>query len=201
MGDVTRRKRCHSSDSRFVPMLLHHLRMSVRTLAKQRSTAIINVAGLGLGVACFLLIGLFVRDELSHDRHNEHADSIVRLGLHLFLDGTESNYATVAAPVGPGLKEMFPEVVETVRLQDSYTQIWYDDSVYDEEFFFWSDPSIFNVFTIDLFIGDPASAITDPKTVVVSERTATKIFGSPAEALGKTMRAAQANPVRSLRYE
>ena len=167
-------------------MLLHHLRMSLRTLAKQRSTSILNIAGLGLGVACFLLIGLFVRDELSYDRHNEHADSIVRLGLHLFLDGTESNYATVAAPVGPGLKEIFPEVVETVRLQDATTQIWYEDAVFEEDHFFWSDPSIFNVFTIDLVIGDAATAIAEPYSVVINETTAQRIFGGSAAAIGKT---------------
>ena len=169
-------------------MLLHQLRMSLRSLATQRGTSFINIGGLGLGIACFLVIGLFVRDELSYDRHHEHADSIVRLGLHLFLDGTESNYASVAAPVGPGLKDLFPEVVEAVRMQDSSTQIWYEDKVYDEDYFFWSDPSIFNVFTIPLIVGEPETAIAEPNTVVVSETTANKMFGGVNEAVGKTFK-------------
>jgi len=167
-------------------MLLHHLRMSMRSLAKGRATSFINIGGLGLGIACFLLIGLFVRDELSYDRHHEHADSIVRLGLHLFLDGTESYYATVAAPVAQGLKDEFPEVVESVRMQDSSTQLWYEGTVYQEDYFFWSDPSIFDVFTIPLIVGDPATAISEPYTVVVSETTAHKMFGGVSEAIGKS---------------
>jgi putative ABC transport system permease protein len=166
-------------------MLSHHLRMSFRALGKQRVTSFINIGGLGLGIACFLLIGLFVRDELSYDRHHEHGDDIVRMGLHLFLDGTESNYATVAAPVAQGLKDAFPEVVETVRLQDSSTQIWVGDKVYDEANFYWSDPSIFDVFTIPLVAGDPATALTDPGSAVISASTAQKYFGTE-NPVGKT---------------
>lgn len=168
-------------------MLSHHLRMSFRTLAKQRGTSIINIAGLGLGIACFLLIGLFVRDELSYDRHHEHADSIVRIGIHIFLDGTESNYATAAAPVAQGMKDAFPEVLEGVRMQDSSTQIWYEGEVYQEDYFFWSDPTIFDVFTIPMLLGDPASALTEPGTAVVSESSAIRYFGSTENAIGKTL--------------
>lgn len=159
--------------------------MSFRTLAKQRGTSIINIAGLGLGIACFLLIGLFVRDELSYDRHHEHTDSIVRIGIHIFMDGTESNYATAAAPVAQGMKDAFPEVLEGVRMQDSSTQIWYEGEVYQEDYFFWSDPTIFNVFTIPMLLGDPASALTEPGTAVVSESSAIRYFGSIDNAIGK----------------
>ncbi|NNF04684.1 MAG: FtsX-like permease family protein [Rhodothermales bacterium] len=167
------------------PMLLHHLRMSLRTLSRQRATTAINVVGLGLGIACFLLIGLFVRDELSYDRHHEHADSIVRMGLHIFLDGTESNYATVAAPVAEGLRERLPEVVDAVRMRDASTQIWYEDRVYDEDNFFWADPSLFNVFTLPLIAGDPDTALDEPGSVIVGESTARKYFGGVSEAIGK----------------
>jgi putative ABC transport system permease protein len=168
-------------------MLLHYLRMSVRSLSRRRATTFINISGLGLGVACFLLIGLFVRDELSYDRHHEHADSIVRMGLHLFMDGTESNYATVAAPVAEGLKESFPEVVDVVRMRANGTQIRYHGKVYDEGHFFWADPSLFNVFTIPLITGDPDTALDEPGSILVDESTAVKYFGSVHEAVGETL--------------
>ena len=168
-------------------MLLHHLRMSVRNLAKQRGTSIINIVGLGLGIACFLLIGLFVRDELSYDRHHEHADSIVRVGIRLLMDGNESHFATAAAPVAQGMKDAFPEVLQGVRMQDSSTQIWYEGEIYQEDYFFWSDPTIFDVFTIPMLLGDPATALTEPGTAVVSESTAIRYFGEVDEAIGKTL--------------
>jgi len=142
---------------------------------------------LGLGIACFLLIGLFVRDELSYDRHHEHADSIVRIGIHIFLDGNESNYATAAAPVAQGMKDAFPEVLEGVRMQDASTQIWYEDEVYQEDYFFWSDPTIFDVFTIPMLLGDPGTALTEPGTAVVSESSAVRYFGSVDAAIGETL--------------
>ncbi len=175
-------------------MFLHHYRVSFRSLARLRGTAFINIVGLGLGIACFLLIGLFVRDELSYDRHHEHADDIVRMGLHLVMDGTESNIASVAAPVAQGLKEAFPEVIETVRMQGTSTQIWFEDKVYDEDYFFWADPSIFDVFTIPLLVGDPASALTDPEAVIISESIALKYFGSVSEAVGKSFRRNNTEP-------
>ena len=167
-------------------MLSHHLRMSFRALARQRGTSFINIFGLGLGIACFVLIGLFVRDELSYDQHHEHADSIVRLGVHIFMDGTESNFATVSAPVAAGLKEQVPEVVESVRMQDGSTQIWYEDQVLDEDYFYYADPTVFNVFTIPMITGDPATALVEPGSVVVSKSTAIKYFGSVADAVGKS---------------
>ena len=97
-------------------MLIRILQTSIRNLTGKKGFALLNAGGLVLGSACFILIGLYVQDELSYDRHHEKADQIHRMGLHIFLDGTESNFATVAAPVAAGLAENFPEVTATTRL-------------------------------------------------------------------------------------
>ena len=79
-------------------MLSRILKTSIRNLTGKKGFALLNVGGLVLGLTCFILIGLYVQDEISYDRYHEKADQIHRMGLHIFLDGTESNFATVAAP-------------------------------------------------------------------------------------------------------
>jgi hypothetical protein len=97
-------------------MLKRILQTSIRNLASRKGFALLNVGGLVLGVSCFILIGLYVQQELSYDRHHEKADQIHRLGLHIFLDGTESNFATVSAPLARGLVDHFPEVKASARV-------------------------------------------------------------------------------------
>ncbi|MFT5142492.1 MAG: putative ABC transport system permease protein [Rhodothermales bacterium] len=97
-------------------MFKSHLKTSLRALTNRKGFSFINVGGLAMGVACFALIGLYVQEEVSYDRYNENADHVYPMGLHIFLDGTESNFATVAAPVAQGLKDNFPEIVEATRI-------------------------------------------------------------------------------------
>ncbi len=169
-------------------MLKNILKSSLRALRTRKGFAFINVGGLALGIACFLLIGLYVQDELSYDRHHEKADQIHRMGLHIFLDGTESNFATVAAPVAQGLVDNFPEVSASTRLsKGGFPVLRYEDKAFSEEQFYWADSTVFDVFTMPFLAGNPKTALIEPYTIVFTESMARKYFGTD-DALGKVVR-------------
>ncbi len=154
-------------------MLKQILRTSIRNLSARRGFALLNVGGLVLGLTCFILIGLYVQDEISYDRHHEKSDQIHRMGLHIFLDGTESNFATVAAPVAAGLVENFPEVSASTRLsRGGFPVLRYDDKAFSEERFFWADSTVFDVFTMPFLAGNPKTALVEPYSVVFTESMA-----------------------------
>ncbi len=168
-------------------MLGKLLKTSLRSLKSKKGFSLLNIGGLALGLACFMLIGVYVVNELSYDRYNERYDRIHRMGLHIFMDGTESNFAAVSAPVGPALVEHFPEVSAQTRLfTGGFPVLRYDDKAFSEEHFFWADSTVFDVLTIPLIAGDPNTALIDPYSVVFSESMARKYFGAE-NPIGKTV--------------
>jgi putative ABC transport system permease protein len=168
-------------------MLSKLLKTSFRHLSSKKGFSLLNIGGLALGLACFILIGVYVIEELSYDKQNEHYDEIHRLGLHIVLEGTESEFASVAAPVGPALVEYFPEVAASTRLYTGgYPVLRYADKAFSEEHFFWADSTVFDVFTIPLNAGDPEIALVEPHSVVFSESMARKYFGDE-NPIGKTV--------------
>lgn len=169
-------------------MLKKLITYSLRALRRQRSYVVINMAGLAIGIACSLIIAVFIMHELSYDQHHEHKDRIHRLVLHGKIGGQEMRGAWTPAPIGPTMVEEFPEVEGFLRLnQWSETVIRYEDKAFTENYFVEADSSFFDFFTIPLLLGDPGTALTDPYTLVLSETTAMKIFGDE-DPIGKMLR-------------
>jgi putative ABC transport system permease protein len=169
-------------------MFRNYLKIALRTIWKHKVYAFINIVGLAVGMACCLLISLFVRDELAFDRHHEKADRIFRL-----VDGfdVESNpdgfYALSSAPFAPTLKREFPQVEDAVRfLPGRRVLVANGEKKAYEDNFFYADGSVFGIFTIPLVKGNPARALIEPNTLVISERMAAKYFG-PEDPVGKTV--------------
>lgn len=168
-------------------MLTKLLKTSLRSLASKKGFSLLNIGGLALGLACFMLIGVYVLEELSYDQYHQNFDRIHRMGLHIFMDGTESNFAVVAAPVATGLTDNFPEVSASTRLYTGgYPVLRYADKAFSEEHFFWADSTVFDVFTIPLAAGNPETALVEPYSVVFSESMARKYFGGE-NPIGKTV--------------
>lgn len=168
-------------------MFMRTIKSSFRSLVNRAGFSMLNMGGLALGLACFILIGLFVRDELSYDRYHEKADQIHRLGVHIFLDGMESNFATVAAPVSAGLVDNYPEVTASTRIsKGGFPVLRYGDKAFSEERFYWADSTIFDIFTIPVLSGERGTALTIPYSVVFTESMARKYFGSE-DPIGKTV--------------
>ena len=152
-------------------MLTNYFKVALRNLRKRKGYAFINVAGLAVGMACCLLIALYVRDERSYDRYHDHADRIVRL---------VEDRARVGAPFGPALLGEFPEVEQVARLHPMFwttpllragEQGFYEDRI------FFADSSLFDVFSFRLLRGDPKTALAAPFSMVLTEAMAEKYFG------------------------
>ncbi len=178
--------------ARFAPGLLwSNIRISLRRLRLQKAYAVINVGGMALGLACTLMIFLWVRDETSYDRFHAKADRIYRVVLSASDDGQPTN-ANGSYGLGPALKKDFPEVEETVRVrkmeQNPKRYVGCGDRKFYEPRFFYAEPSLFTVFEFPLVRGDAATALRDPGSVVLTEAMAVKYFGGE-DPIGKVIEA------------
>ncbi|MBD3415262.1 MAG: FtsX-like permease family protein [Candidatus Aminicenantes bacterium] len=161
-------------------MIKNYLKTAFRNIKKFKSYSFINIFGMAMGMACCILIVLFVQDELSFDRYHDKADRIVRLVDGFDVKGGLSRYyALSSAPFAPRLKKEFPEVEETVRIFPGRGRmVEYEEKKFYEDYLFFADASLFKVFTFPLIKGDPETALISPHTIVVSEKIARKYFGS-----------------------
>ena len=169
-------------------MIKSYLISALRNLWRYRFYSAINIFGLAIGLVCFLFILLYVKDELSYDQYMDKADRIYRINFDGFAFDQEMNFAVVGAPVGPLLVDELPEVEQQCRFRQrgSYT-LAYDDKSFLEGNWVFADSTFFDVFSQEVLIGDPQKALTEPNTLVLSERAAKKYFGEE-NAIGKSMR-------------
>jgi len=169
-------------------MLSNYLTIGLRLLKTQKVFAFLNIAGLALGFACFLLIALFVRDELSYDSHYNDADRIYR--AHLTAESARGTQQLAQTPPNwlPGLVDQQAEIETGVRVKPP-RQKWmvgYENENYSERGWAFADHQIFDMFGIELVVGQSSDAIEVPYTVVISESMADKYFGS-IDPIGKTL--------------
>lgn len=171
-------------------MLRSYLTIAWRHLGRYRAFATINIAGLAIGLACCLLMVLYVQDELRYDRFHRQAPDIYRVVSSTNEDGRPTN-ANGAFSVGPALKQDFPEILHAVRL---HKMGWGEKRVFTrgdrrfyEERFFFADSEFFQVFTFPFKAGDPKTALVEPYTLVLTERMAEKYFGTEFP-VGQTIR-------------
>jgi putative ABC transport system permease protein len=159
-------------------MVNNLLKHSVRSFKRQRAYIIINILGLTIGIACSLLIALFVINEASYDKYNKKKDSIVRIVLSGKIGGQEIIGAFTCAPIGPTMAKEFPEVEDFVRMNGwGPTVIEFNKQTFTEDHFIEADSSFFNIFSIPVIKGDRDNLLNSPRKVAISESTAKKIFG------------------------
>ena len=159
-------------------MFQNLLKHSLRSFKRQRAYIIINILGLSIGIACSLLIALFVINEASFDKYNVKKDRIFRAILNGKIGGQEVTIATSAAVMGPTLLKEFPEVEDFLRMWGrGPTVLEYDRQIFTEDHLVEVDSSFFNFFSIPVLKGDPLNLLNAPYKVVLSESTAKKIFG------------------------
>jgi putative ABC transport system permease protein len=165
------------------------LLIAFRNLTKHKTFSFINITGVAVGLACFLLIALYVRDELSYDRYNTNADRIYRVSrTFLSSEGTVSlKLAQLAPPFGPLIKQDFPEAEQVVRTIDNGGLIRYGEHSYNEEDIFAAEGNLFKVFDFKLLSGNPDQALVNPFSIMFSRPMAEKYFGSE-NPIGKTVR-------------
>ncbi len=160
-------------------MIKNLLRHSISSLKRQRAYIIINILGLSIGIACSLLITLYVINEAGYDRFNFKKDWIFRVILNGKIGGQEITGSFTPAVMGPTLPREFPEVEDFLRMNDvGPTVVEYEQQIFTDNDIIQADSSFFNFFTLPLIKGDASSLLNGPHKVVVSESTAKKLFGN-----------------------
>ena len=167
-------------------MIKSYFKIAWRNLWKNKTFSFINIAGLASGLACFILIALYVADELSYDRFNEKAGRIYRVNTDILFGGNNLHMAVTCDPMGATLQRDYPQVEEFVRFYNSRGSklIRKGNEFINENKVVHADSTLFNVFTLPAISGDTKTALNDPNTVVITESTAKKYFGT-IDAVGK----------------
>jgi len=170
-------------------MIKNYFKIALRNLWKHKGFSAINIIGLAMGLACFIMIALYVTDELSYDKYNEKADRIYRINSDIRFGGTDLNMAVSADPMGATLKKDYPQVEEFTRLYaNEGSKLFKKGTQYiTEDKVTYADSTLFNVFTLPALAGDTKTALNEPNTVVITESIAKKYFGSASEAMGKNV--------------
>lgn len=160
-------------------MFSNYFTVALRHLNRQKGYSFINVMSLALGIACCLLIVLYVRDELSYDRYHDKAERIYRVVTDERQGDQVSRAADVLIPTVTFMRNEFPEVEESVRFvpPGNAWMVRYGDKGFYERSFYLADSTVFDVFSVPLVTGNPRTALSENNRVVLSESIARKYFG------------------------
>ncbi len=170
-------------------MFKNHLKISLRDLKKRKAYATLNILGLATGLSCFLLIFEYVAYERSYDRFQDLAGRIVRVRLDSYRSGELLwKSATVYPAIAPTMKKDFPEVENFCRLHDAELLLSNDERnvKFSETKGYFADPASLRMLAVNLQSGDPATALSGPDQIVISESMAKKYFGDE-DPLGKRL--------------
>jgi putative ABC transport system permease protein len=162
-------------------MFANYLRAAWRNLIKHKLFSFLNIAGLAVGMACCILIFLWVKDELSFDRFHPNRDRIYRTVLR--TEGTWWNLSAWA--LAPTLKKDFPEIEKATRSLTASVPVSFEDKSLSRRVNF-VDPDFLEIFDFPLLGGNPRSALAAPQSAVISQTTARAIFGD-ADPVGKIL--------------
>jgi putative ABC transport system permease protein len=170
-------------------MFKNYLTVAVRNLLRHKVYSLINIAGLSVGMACTILILLWVQYELSYDRFHENADRIYRLTENWNLGATRGKWAVTNWPAGPTFQREYPEVIRAVRFRPLYNKVLC--SYKTEKFFIdgilLADDTVFDIFSFPLISGDPGTALSTAFSIVITEEIAKKLFGTE-DPIGKIIK-------------
>ena len=165
-------------------MLMSTLRITLRIIKRQKMYSFINIVGLSVGLAVFIVIILLLQYETGYDRFHQNYDRIYRIVIG--DPAGKDAYAGAPSPLGPMIMENLPEIVDMVRLDRTSGVVQYGDKAFYEKRILYADPSLFNVFTFPLLRGDDHSALATPDAMVITASTARKYFGD-ADPIGKVL--------------
>jgi putative ABC transport system permease protein len=170
-------------------MLKNYLKVLLRNLGRHKGFTFINIFGLAIGIACSILIFLFVSHELSYDRFHGKADRIYRLAHRASVGGTKRRQTLTSAETLRRMQLDFPEIEAGVKiLKLEGTPVVFRGNTVYEQSFYAADETFFDIFTVPLIQGDSRTALGQPNAMVISETTALRYFGT-ADVMGRILRA------------
>ncbi|MDB5016175.1 MAG: macrolide transporter [Mucilaginibacter sp.] len=167
-------------------MIKNYFKIAWRNLKKNRLYAFVNITGLTVGIVSCLLIGVYIKHELSYDRFNENADRIARVTMDYNQGGNPQKVAVTGTKVGPQFKRTFPSVADFVRLQKRPGLVAYDNRLFKETGILYADPSFFKIFSFNMISGD-VSALNTTDKIIITQTTAKKYFDNN-DPIGKVLK-------------
>jgi len=171
-------------------MLKHHLKITLRNLRRQKGYSFINIFGLAVSITVVIYMALFIRNELSFDRGNEHLDR-----MYTIMMGGEKGQQYIISAAALELSENIPEIAKFTRIglqSDSALQYREAETEYEKNImikdmtYAWVDPGMFEVFTYDFKAGNPETVLDQPYSIVLTEEVAKNLFGSK-DPIGKVV--------------
>jgi ABC-type antimicrobial peptide transport system permease subunit len=170
-------------------MFKNYMKTAFRNMKKHKGFAIINIAGLAIGLTICFFILLWVQHELSYDQYHKNAENIYRINIKI-PTATGHRLTSYSAPaIGPALKEEYADVEKSTRFRivsDKKILVKYGQKHFFEEKFGFADPDILDMFTVIFVKGDPKTALINPDSIVITEDFAKRYFGDD-EPLGKIL--------------
>jgi putative ABC transport system permease protein len=167
-------------------MIKNYFTIAFRNIKRYYAHSILNISGMAIGMACAILILLWVQDEWSYDRHFEHADDLYRvIEKQNSPGGKVSLFAPIQSAVAPALKNEYPEIIRSSRIMHTPLTLKKRDE-FIEETVIAVDKDFLKMFNIEFLSGDINTALNAPHNIVITEETAHKYFGNE-DALGKTL--------------
>lgn len=168
-------------------MFKSYLKIALRNIIKHKGYSFINIIGLAIGMACCILVYMWIQDDLGYDRFHKHSKDLYRVVNDLKLGPFAAHVQGTAYPLGPAMKKEIPGIIDFTRfLSAKKMVVSYGEKKFYENNFFFTDPSVFKMFTFPFIKGDPDTALSSPSSVVITEDIAFKYFGKE-DPIGKTL--------------
>jgi putative ABC transport system permease protein len=169
-------------------MLKNLLKISIRSIAKDKTYSLINIVGLTIGITCSVFLLMYILHELSYDRYHKNAANIYRVVSNIKEPDNAFTWAVAQIPLADELRDNYPEVKNAVRFFGTGRALYKNgDKEFYEEKFFLADSTVFDMFTYPFLYGDPSTALDNPFSIVLTEKTATKYFEDVSSALGRSI--------------
>ena len=161
-------------------MFWNYLKIAWRNIKRYKGYSFINIFGLAIGLACCILILLWVQDELNFDRFHTNTDNLYRIVTEFHKTEPVTHYWPVCAPLAPALKEEYPEIIKATRFTRLRRGqlIKFGEKIFLEPRICLTDPDFFTMFTFLFLEGDPQTALSNPNSIVLVESVSAKYFGN-----------------------
>ncbi len=175
-------------------MFKNYLKVALRNLWKEKMTSVLSLVGLGIGMACCLLILIYIKDEFSYNEFNSGINNIYRVKWNVKAGGNGASYATTPVTLGPAIAHDLAEVERVSRLYQRSGQMQIQDAnhaktpekKFQELQVYFADNDFLNVFSIRFLSGNPATALHSINSIVITDEMAARYFGN-ANPVGKTL--------------
>jgi putative ABC transport system permease protein len=169
-------------------MLKNLLKIALRNILKDKTYSAINILGLTIGITCSLFLLMYILHELSYDRYHKNANNIYRVVSNIKEPDNAFTWAVAQIPLAEELRDNYPEVKNAVRFFGTGATLYKNgDKQFTEGDFYMADSTVFDMFSYEFLAGDPQTALDNPFSLVLTEKTAKKYFSDPVGAFGQSL--------------